>query len=53
MDFIGPANLLYNRLWDNIPGCLPKAENHKEKARIIQNDTSTIEYTFKMKHIYK
>lgn len=53
MDFIGPANLIYNRLWDNIPGCLPKTENHKGKAPIIQNDTSTTEYTFKMKFIYK
>lgn len=58
MDFIGPANLIYyiyNRLCDNIPDCHRKQKilNSQREGPIIQNDTSTTEYTFKMKFIYK
>ncbi len=51
MNFIGPANLIC----DNIPDCHRKQKilNKKEETPIIQNDTPTTEYTFKMKFIYK
>lgn len=60
MKFIRPANLIYilyiyNRLCDNIPDChrKQKIQNSQREGPIIQNDTSTTEYTFKMKFIYK
>ncbi len=51
MKFIGPANLIC----DNIPDChrKQKIQNSQREGPIIQNDTSTTEYTFKMKFIYK